>query len=133
MIVANGIPIFWITINLANLQCPSVIRLANVKDELFSKIQSIFHFKIATINLVTEAKFFYILCNVVFISLFAVSQTERELLGLILNYFAIVKTNGYRMLYHHYLVWLKNVLYLATLRSQIQNNVKFYQKLLLFL
>ena len=50
-----------------------------------------------------------------------------------LNYFAIVKINSHGMLHFHYLIRLKNVLHLGTLQSQIQNNVEFSQKLLLFL
>lgn len=37
----------------------------------------------------------------------------------ILNYFAIIKTKSYGMLYLYYLVWLKRILYLASLQSQI--------------
>ena len=37
------------------------------------------------------------------------------------------------MLHPFYLVWLKGVSYLAILQSQIHNNIKFSQKLLLFL
>ena len=117
--VANGMPVLWITINPADLRCPLVIRLAGVKHELSSKIQSTFHCKTATINPVAVAKFFNIICNVVFILLFAAGQIERGLLGPISNYFATIKTNGRGMLHLHYLVWLKGVSYLATLQFQI--------------
>lgn len=66
-------------------------------------------------------------------SQFAVGEIERELLGPISKYFAMVETNGRRMLHLHYLVWWRGALHLATLHSQIQDNYEFRQKLLLFL
>lgn len=66
-------------------------------------------------------------------SLFVASQIEEKLLGPILNYFATIKINNYGMLYFYCLILLKGILYLAILQSQIQNNIEFGQKLLLFL
>ncbi len=117
--VANGMPVFWITINPADLRCPLVIRLAGVELELSSEIQSAFWRKTATINPVAVAKFFHIICDVIFMSLFGVGQTERGLLGPISNYFGTVETNGRGMLHLHCLVWLKGVLHLAMLRTQL--------------
>ena len=68
-------------------------------------------------NPVAVAKFFYIIYDAVFMSLFAAGQTKEGLLGPILNYFAIVKTNGREMLHLHCLVWLKSVSHLAILQS----------------
>lgn len=102
--VANGMPIFWIIINPADSQFPLVIRLASVKLELSSEIQSVFWRKTATMNSVTVAKFFHIICDAIFMSLFSASQTEGGLLGLISNYFSNVKTNACRMLHLHCLV-----------------------------
>ncbi len=131
--VANGMPIFWITINSADLQCPLVIRLTSVEFELSSEIQSAFRHKTATMNPVTVAKFFHIICDTIFISLFDASQTEGGFLGTISNYFGTVETNIRRILHLYCLMWLKGVSYLATLRTQLQSNNEFRQKLLSFL
>ena len=66
-------------------------------------------------------------------SLFGANQTKRRLLVPILSYFGTVETNGREIVHLHYLLWLKNILYLARLRTQIQSNDKFCQKLLSFL
>ncbi len=131
--VANGIPIFWITINPADLRYPLVIRLAGVELELSSKIQSTFWRKTTTINPIAVSKFFHIICDTIFMSLFGAGQTEGGLLRPILNYFGTVETNSHRMLHLYCLVWLKGVLHLATLQTQLQSNDEFRQKLLLFL
>ncbi len=132
-IVANGMPVFWITINPAHLQCPLVLRLAGIELELSSEIQSAFWYKTTNINPVAVVKFFHIICNAIFMSLFGASQIERGFLEPISNYFGTVETNGRGILHLHYLVWLKGVSHLATLRTQLQSNNEFRQKLLSFL
>ncbi len=122
LMVANGMPVFWITINPADLRCPLVIRLADVELELSSKIQSAFWHKTVTMNPIAVAKFFHIICDAIFMSLFGAGQTEGGLLGSISNYFSTVKANGRGMLHLHYLIWLKGVSHLATLRTQLQSN-----------
>ncbi len=66
-------------------------------------------------------------------SLFGAGQTKGGLLGPISNYFGTVETNGCGMLHLHCLVWLKGVSHLAILRTQLQSNDEFCQKLLSFL
>ncbi len=84
-------------------------------------------------NPVAVAKFFQIICDAIFMSLFGAGQIAGGLFGPISNYFATVETNSHWMLHLHYLVWLRSVLHLATLRSQIQSNAEFRQRLLSFL
>lgn len=55
-------------------------------------------------NSVIIAKFFYIICDMIFNLLFAIGLTEKELLKSISTYFKIVKINRYRILYLYYLV-----------------------------
>ncbi len=55
-------------------------------------------------NLVAIAKFFHIIYNTIFMSLFGAGQIAGGLFGPISNYFAIVETNGHGMLYLHCLV-----------------------------
>ncbi len=113
--VANGIPVFWITFNSANLQYSLVICLASIELELSSKIRSTFQRKTTTINLIAIAKFFHIICDIIFIFLFDVDKTAGGLFGPISNCFAIVETNGHGMLPLYYLVWLKEISHLVTL------------------
>ncbi len=131
--IANGILVFRITINPADLQYPLIILFAGVKLELSSKIQSAFRYKTATINPVAIAKIFHIIYDAIFMFLLNASQTERGLLRPISNYFDIVEMNNCGILYLHCLVWLKGMLDLATLQTQLQSNNEFRQKLLLFL
>ncbi len=116
IMVTNGMLIFYIIINPADLQCLLIIYLTSIKLELSNKIQSIFWCKTATMNPITIAKFFNIICDAIFIFLFDVGQTERGLLGPVSNYFGTIETKGYRMLPLYCLVWLKSVSYLATLQ-----------------
>lgn len=84
-------------------------------------------------NPIAIAKFFNIICDAIFMSLCGASQMAGGFFGLILNYFATVKTNSHGMLHLYCLMWLKGVSHLATLQSLIQSNVKFRQPFLLFL
>ncbi len=133
LMVANGMPVFWITFNSADLRCPLIIHLAGLELKLSSEIQSAFRRKIATMNLVAVTKFFHIICDAIFMSLFGAGQIAGGLFGPISNYFATVETNSRGILHLHCLVWLRGVSHLATLRSQIQSNVEFRQRLFSFL
>lgn len=70
-------------------------------------------------NFVAIARFFYIIYDAIFIFLFGADQSKKGLLGPIFYYFGTVKINNHRMLHLHYLVWLKNMLYLAILQMQL--------------
>lgn len=80
-------------------------------------------------DILAMAKFFYLICKALFVSFLAFRKLKRKLLGLVSNYFAIIETNGHGMLHLHYLVWLKEVTPLVTIRSQIQDNHEFFQRL----
>ena len=55
-------------------------------------------------NLVAVAKFFHIICDAIFMSLFGAGQKEGRLLWPIFNHFGIVETNDYGMVHLHHLV-----------------------------
>ena len=55
-------------------------------------------------NPVAIAKFFHIIYDIIFMSLFSIGETIRGLFEPILNYFVTIKTNGHEMLYLHRLV-----------------------------
>lgn len=94
---------------------------------------SIFACKTAIINLVAMAKFFYVICKAVLLSLFVSEYCDRGLFGLISTYFEIIKTNSCNMLYLYCLIWLKRASHLLTLHTKIQGNEDFCMKLLAFL
>ncbi len=60
-------PVFWITINQADLQCSLVICLISVELELLSKIQFVFWQKTTIMNSVALAKFFQILYSCLYL------------------------------------------------------------------
>lgn len=68
---------------------------------LDKKIKFVIIKKTAIINLVIKAKFFYIICKILFISLLAINKIKKKLLKLILNDFAVIKINKYKILYLH--------------------------------
>lgn len=119
-------PVFWITINPVDLRYLLVIHLAGVELELSSKIQSVFQRKTAIMNPVALAKFFHIIYNAKFMSLFSVDQIEGGFFGLISNCLGIVEANGSGMLHLYCLVWLKYILYLLPmLQTQLQSKMNF--------
>lgn len=71
---------------------------------LDKKTKSAFAKIIAIRNSITIAMFFYIIYKALFISLLATSEIKKKLLELISNYFAIIETNKYRMLYLYCLI-----------------------------
>lgn len=78
-----------------------VIHLTRVELYLNSKTKSAFVQTIAIINPVAIAKFFYIICKALFLSLLADGKVERGLLGQIFIYFATVEINRHKIIYLH--------------------------------
>lgn len=67
-------------------------------------------------NLVAITKFIHIIYDIIFMSLFSISQIKEGLLRSILNYFGIVQINNCGILYLYYFIWLKSILYLIILQ-----------------
>lgn len=94
----------------------------------------IFVYKIATINLVSIIKLFYIICKAVLFFLFINRYCDKYLLKLIWIYFCIVEINSCSMFHLHYLVWLKKTLYIPILHVKKKKKTEdFYRRLLVFL
>lgn len=93
--------VLWIIINLVDLQYPLIISLAKVKRHLKNNTQSTFIYRMVIMKSVAILKFFYIICNTVFISLLATSQLERGLLRPIFNYFTTIEINSHSILHLH--------------------------------
>ena len=83
MIIINGMPTFWITIHLADLWCLPIIYLAKIELDLKLIVLSIFGYKIADINPIDVANFFYIIYKTVLLFLFASKYFDRDLFRLI--------------------------------------------------
>lgn len=115
LMITDRMPALWVIINLSDLQCLLVIRLAGIQLDPGKDIMSAFTRKTATMNPVAMAKFFHVICNAVFKSLLAARHQERGLFGPITTYFATVETNGRGMLHLHCLLWLAGLSHLATL------------------
>ena len=81
LMITNGMPILWITINPADLRCPLIIRLARVELNLGSNVAFVFIRKTATMNRVAVAKFFNFTYKAVLLSLFASEYRDGGLLG----------------------------------------------------
>lgn len=119
LIINDRIAILWIIINLANLQNSLVIYLARVRLNLGSNIAFVLIYKIATMNLMAIAKFFYIIFKIVLLFLFASRYYDKELLELVSIYFNTIKPNSNNIRYLHYLIELKGLLHLLTLYAKI--------------
>lgn len=76
--VINSMLVFQIIINLADLQYVFVICFVNIELELLSKIQTTFWCKTAIINFVVIIKFFFIICDAIFMFLFDVDQAKKK-------------------------------------------------------
>lgn len=101
--ITNSMPVFWITINLADFQCLLVIRLAKVELYLDKKIKSTFAQISAIMNSIAITKFFYIICKALFVSLLTANKIKRGLLRSVSNYFAMIETNRHKMFHLYYL------------------------------
>lgn len=99
--IINGMFVLWIIINLADLQYPFIISFTKVKRDLKNNTQFTFIYRMVIMKPVTISKFFYIICNTVFILLIATSQLEGGLLGPIFNYFTTIEINNHSILHLH--------------------------------
>lgn len=119
LMITDRMATLWIIITPADLQNSFVICLARVELDLKADITSVFTRKIATINLMAVAKFFYIICKAVLLSLFINESCDRGLLGPISTYFGTVKTNGCGMFHLQCLIQMKRASHLPTLCAKI--------------
>lgn len=117
--------LLWVIINSVDLQYPFMIYLAEVKLDLEDDMQFAIARKMAIMNPVIIAKLFHIICDKLFMSIFAADQLEKGFLGPMSNDFATIKINGCDILQLYCLIWLKGILYLATSHFQIWDNNKF--------
>ena len=73
------------------------------------------YYAVATSNSVVVAQFFYCTCKAILNKLLAIDSENIGIFDDVSNYFGVVETNGYGMLYLHTLVWVHENLEFMTL------------------
>jgi hypothetical protein len=117
LIVREGMPAFWLTINPSDLQNPLVLILAGVQlSAEASTVDSLIRCATATSNPVAVARFFHHTCTAVLDGLLGSKSADVGILGDVSNYFGVVESNGRGMLHLHTLVWLRGNLGFSQLR-----------------
>lgn len=133
LMITNGMPIPWITINPADLWCPLITYWTRIELDLGSNVVSVFVRKTATMNPVAMAKFFNFTYKTVLLSLFVSEYHDGGLWGPVPTYLGTIKINDRDIFYLPCLVWLKKASHLPTLRIKIRENEEFCIRLLAFL
>lgn len=108
LIISNEMSIFWITLNLSDLQSFLVLIFAKVhyKNNDFNNSFEQFGQIIAIINQIAIARFFKAICTAFFKHLLNAGSQANGLLKLVSTYFGKIKINGQRILCLYYLVWV---------------------------
>jgi hypothetical protein len=108
LLIHEGMPAFWMTINLSNLQNPLVLTSAGAYylSASFPTATPAVHQKIVMLDLVTITRFFHSTCKAILDGLLWGKSGELSMLGDILNYFGVVESNGHGMLHLYTLIWV---------------------------
>ncbi|PVH69294.1 hypothetical protein DL98DRAFT_505961, partial [Cadophora sp. DSE1049] len=135
LIVRDGMPAFWITINPSDLRNPLVLILAGVEysGDAFPSANAAIRHATATSNPVAVAQFFHHTCKAIFDGLLGSNTGRIGILGQVSNHFAVVETNGRGMLHLHALVWLTGNLAFSTLRDRVLQDKPFASRMIRYL
>jgi hypothetical protein len=132
LLIREGMPAFWLTINPSDLQNPLVLLLAGAPystDTATSAVRQI----IATSDPVAVARFFHTTCKAILDGLLGSKPAETGILGDISNYFGVVESNGRGMLHLHALVWARGNLDFVHLRDRILTDGLFATRMIQYL
>jgi len=135
LIIRDGMPAIWLTINPSDLRNPLVLVLAGVqipRELLPAAITAIRH-ATATSDPVAVAQFFNHTCKAIFDGLLQSRTGQIGILGQVGNHFGVVETNGRGMLHLHALVWLTGNLEFTTLRERLQQDTPFARRVINYL
>ncbi|WP_375449088.1 hypothetical protein [uncultured Nostoc sp.] len=115
LMLSDGMPVLWITINPSDLQSTLVLILAGMRyeDNGVNNSAEAFARMTATMNPVAVARFFEATCRGIFEHLLAAGSKDGWLLGPVSTYFGTVETNGRGMLHLHCLVWLRGAFHIS--------------------
>ncbi|KAJ5318263.1 hypothetical protein N7476_004683 [Penicillium atrosanguineum] len=135
LLVREGMPAFWLTINPSDLQNPLVLVLAGVQcsTDLSINVASAIRYATATSDPVAVARFFHYTCKAVLDGLLCSKTTDIGILGEVSNYFGVVESNGRGMLHLHTLVWVRGNLDFIRIRDRILADGDFASRMIGFL
>jgi hypothetical protein len=134
LLVREGMPAFWLTINPSDLQNPLVLVLAGVHYPLNStQLSSTVRSVTATSDPVAVARFFHYTCKAVLDGLLGSKSGDVGILGDVSNHFGVVESNGRGMLHLHALVWVRGNLAFMQLRDRILTDGHFSNRMIRFL
>lgn len=135
LIVREGMPALWMTINPADLQNPLVLVLAGLQysAESPSDVNTAIRCATATSDPVAVARFFHHTCKAVLDGLLGGKPAELGIFGDVSNYFGVVESNGRGMLHLHTLVWLRGNLGFSQLRDRILTDRDFAGRMIAYL
>ena len=136
LMVNNGMPVLWITLNPSDLKNALVLTLAGVQisdANAGSKSASRFRAATAIINPVAVAQFFEATCAAVFDELLHDRVSGTGLLRPVSTYFGTVETNGRGMLHLHCLIWLKGFYHLAAFRTRLISEPQYKRQMVKYL
>ena len=135
LIVRDGMPAFWMTVNPSDLRHPLVLMLAGVEysGDAFPTANAAIRQATATSNPVAVAQFFHHTCKGIFDGLLGSNTGRVGILGQVANHFGVVETNGRGMLHLHALVWLTGNLGFGTLRARVLQDKSFASRMIRYL
>src|SRR5437762_2553250 len=126
MIIWNGQPAIWLTINVNDLGNPLCCKVAGIQiplsipPALRKKLRKV----AATNDPVSSARFFKIIIDA-FINHMIISGEEGGIFGPCDSYFATTEASGRGALHFHCLVWITGNVGIHNLRSRIVSDLQF--------
>ena len=136
LMISDGMPTLWITLNLSDLWSLLVLSYAGVQldfdftDTTAKRLQE----SIAVMNSVAVAQFFNNTCQRILNHLLQNDGfSNAGLFGSISTYFGIVEINGREILHFHCLIWLQKAHHIAKLRQNLQEKLQFRVKFFSFI
>ena len=135
LIVRDGMPAIWMTVNPSDLRHPLVLMLAGLEysGDAFPTANAAIRQATATSNPVAVAQFFHHTCKGIFDGLLNSNTGRVGILGQVTNHFGVVETNGRGMLHLHALVWLTGNLGFGTLRARVLRDKSFASRMIRYL
>ncbi|KFZ23650.1 hypothetical protein V502_01866 [Pseudogymnoascus sp. VKM F-4520 (FW-2644)] len=135
LIVREGMPAYWVTINPSDLRNALVLNLAGIEypEDCIPTAAAAIRTAAATSNPVAVAQFFHHTCKAFFNGLLASNTTHPGILGDVANHFGVVETNGRGMLHLHALVWLRGNLSFSTLRERLLQDKAYAARMIQYL
>ncbi|KAJ5367173.1 hypothetical protein N7541_001114 [Penicillium brevicompactum] len=135
LLVREGMPAFWLTINPFDLQNPLVLVLAGLQCSTgtSTSLSSAIRCETTTSDPVAVARFFHCTCKAVLDGLLGSKPADMGILGDVSNYFGVVESNGRGMLHLHTLVWMRGNLGFNQLRDRILADSHFADRMIKFL